>query len=58
MKFITVTELKLKATQIVAEIEASKELVVITKMGKPVVIMGPVTGNSFILKETGKGART
>ena len=39
MKFITVSELKHKATQVVTEIESSKEEVVVTKNGKPVVLI-------------------
>lgn len=37
MKFITVSELKNKATQIVTEIEKNREEVIVTKNGKPVV---------------------
>ena len=39
MKFVTVSELKNKATQIVSEIENSREEVIVTKKGKPVVLM-------------------
>ncbi len=38
MRFITVTELKQRATQIITEVESSKEEVVITKNGKPVAL--------------------
>lgn len=52
MKFITVTELRKKATQIVTEIESTKEEVIITKNGKPVVLMRFVTDEAFRLRET------
>ena len=39
MGFVTVSELKNKATQIVSEIENSREEVIVTKKGKPVVLM-------------------
>ncbi len=48
MKFITVTELKQKVTQIVAEIESNKTDVVITKNGKPVVLMHSISEKDFI----------
>jgi len=51
MKFITVTELKQRATQVVSEIESTKEEVVITKNGKPVVLMEFITDEVFNLKE-------
>jgi antitoxin (DNA-binding transcriptional repressor) of toxin-antitoxin stability system len=51
MKFITVTELKQRATQVVSEIESTKEEVVITKNGKPVVLMQFITDEVFNLKE-------
>jgi prevent-host-death family protein len=51
MKFITVTELKNRATQIVTEIESSKEEVIVTKNGKPVVLIRLISGNEFLLKE-------
>lgn len=50
MKFITVSELRLKATQIVSEIENSGEEVVVTKNGKPVVLIRPVEEQEFELK--------
>ena len=55
MKFITVSELKNKATQVVAEIESNKEEVIVTKNGKPVVLMQFVSDEAFSLKEKGKG---
>jgi antitoxin (DNA-binding transcriptional repressor) of toxin-antitoxin stability system len=39
MRFVTVTELKQRATQIVSQIQACGEEIVITKNGKPVVLM-------------------
>jgi len=51
MKFITVTELKQRATQVVSEIESTKEEVVITKNGKPVVLIQFITDEVFNLKE-------
>lgn len=53
MKFYTVTELRLKAMQIVKEIEETKEKVVITKRGKPVVLMQAVSDEAFNLKKKG-----
>ncbi len=50
MRFLTVTELRQRATQIVAEIEATKEEVVITKNGKPVVLMRFIGEDAFALK--------
>ena len=55
MKFITVTQLKLKATQVVKEIESSKEEVIITKNGLPVVMMRLISADDFILKQKDKG---
>lgn len=51
MKFITVTELKQRATQIVSEIESSKEEIVVTKNGKLVVLMKYITEEAFTLKQ-------
>jgi PHD/YefM family antitoxin component YafN of YafNO toxin-antitoxin module len=51
MKFVTVTELKQRATQVVSEIGSTKEEVVITKNGKPVVLMQFITDEVFNLKE-------
>ena len=54
MKFITITELRLKATEIVREIEDKKVDVVITKKGKPIVLMQSITDEVFSLKSEGK----
>ena len=50
MKFVTVSELRLRATQIVSEIEKTREEVVVTKMGKPVVLLRAVEEEEFELK--------
>jgi hypothetical protein len=50
MKFITITELRLKATEIVRIIEDIKEDVIVTKKGKPVVLMQFITDAVFSLK--------
>ena len=55
MKFITVSELKNKATQIVTAIEDTGEEVVVTKNGKPVVLMHFITDEVFSIKEKEKG---
>ncbi len=54
MRFKTVTELRLKATRIVQEIEVTGEEVVITKKGKPVVLMRRLGEEEFALKTKGK----
>ncbi len=54
MKFITVTELKQRATQIVSEIESTRKEVIVTKNGKPVVLMRLISDEAFSLKETEK----
>ena len=54
MKFYTVLELRQRATQIVTEIENAKEEVIITKNGKPVVLMCFITDEAFSLKENVK----
>lgn len=52
MKFLTVTELRLKATEIIRDIEQTGDEVVITKKGKPVVLMQHITDDIFSLKKT------
>ncbi len=49
MRFITVTELKQRATQIVAQIQEGGEEMVITKNGKPVVLMRIVDEKEIVL---------
>lgn len=55
MRFITVTELKQKATQVISEIESTKEEVVVTKNGKPVALIQSISNNAFALKESAQG---
>jgi len=55
MRFITVTELKQKATQVISEIESTKEEVVVTKNGKPVALIKFISNNAFALKESAQG---
>lgn len=50
MKFITVSELRANATKIVSEIETTREEVIITKNGKPVVLIRPVEEKEFRLE--------
>ena len=57
MKFITVTELKLKATQVVSEIEQTREEVVVTKNGKPVVLLRLISDKEFLLKKEKQKAK-
>ncbi len=54
MKFITVSKLRNKATQVVTEIEKNREEVIVTKNGKPVVLMRFITDEVFSLKEDEK----
>jgi len=49
MRFVTVSELKQRATQIVTEIMATGEEVVVTKNGRPVVLMRTVEEKEFAL---------
>lgn len=55
MKFINVTELRLRATEVVREIEETREEVIVTKRGKPVVLMQFVSDEAFSLKGKEKG---
>ncbi len=57
MKFITVSELRANATKVVAEIESTKEEVIITKNGKPVVLIRPVEAKEFKLDTSMKGGK-
>jgi PHD/YefM family antitoxin component YafN of YafNO toxin-antitoxin module len=56
MKFITVSELRLRATQIVKELEEKREEVVVTKNGKPIVLMRFIDDTEFELRK-GKMAK-
>jgi len=49
MRFVTVSDLKQRATQIVTEIMATGEEVVITKNGRPVVLLRTVEEKEFAL---------
>ncbi len=49
MRFVTVSELKQRATQIVSEIESTGEEVVVTKNGIPVVLVRLVDEKEFAL---------
>jgi len=53
MKFITVSELRLKAPSLVREVEKSKDEMVITRNGKPVALLSFFTGVD--LKPSQKG---
>ena len=55
MKFVTVSELRQRATQIISEVEATKEHVVVTKMGKPVALIQFITDEAFSLTTNPKG---
>ena len=55
MKFITVSELRLKATEIVRDLEKTREEVIVTKKGKPVVLMKFITQKAFRLTEKEQG---
>ena len=52
MKFMTVTELRLKASEVIREIEQTGEDIVITKKGKPVVLMQRITDEVFSIKKS------
>lgn len=60
MRFITITELRADAPKIVREIETTGEEVVVTKKGKPVVIIRLVGEREFELKggKYGKSKRS
>ena len=54
LRFITVTELQQRATQIVAEVERTGKQVIITKNGKPVVVIQRVTEEEMSLDKPKK----
>ena len=54
MKFVTVSELRQRATQIISEVESTHEQVVVTKMGKPVALIQFITGDAFMLATSPK----
>ena len=55
MRFVTVTELRANATQIISEIVETKREIIITKRGKPVTIIHPVSDKGFSFKDRCKG---
>ncbi len=57
MKFITVSELRLHATQIVQEVAKTREDVIVTKNGKPIVMIRFIDDAAFELKK-GEAAET
>lgn len=50
MRFITVTELRLKATKIVHGVEETGEEVIVTRNGRPVVLIRRVEEDELVLK--------
>jgi len=54
LKFKTVTELQKESTQIVAEVERTGKQVIITKNGKPVVVIQRVTEEEMSLDKPKK----
>jgi antitoxin (DNA-binding transcriptional repressor) of toxin-antitoxin stability system len=50
MRFITVTDLRLNAPKITHEIEDTGEEVIVTRNGRPVVLMRRVGEEEFVLK--------
>ena len=57
MRFYSVSEFKAKATRIIAEIEKTKEEAIITRNGKPVVLVRLVDEKEFQLAPKGKKER-
>jgi prevent-host-death family protein len=58
LKFVTVSELRAQAPRIVTELETTGEEVIVTKKGKPVVLMRPVKAGEFELKTSMKGGKS
>lgn len=54
LKFVTVSELRQRATQIVAEVERTGKQVIITKNGRPVVVLQRVTEEELSLDKAKK----
>jgi prevent-host-death family protein len=54
LKFKTVSELRQQATQIVAEVERTGKQVIITKNGKPVVVIQRVAEDELSLDKPKK----
>lgn len=57
MRFVTVSELRLKTTQIIREIETTRKEVVVTKKGRPVVLIRLIGEGEFELKGERHGKR-
>lgn len=55
MKFVTVSDLRNGATQIISALEETKEEVVITKKGRPVALLKFITEDIFTIKDDLKG---
>jgi PHD/YefM family antitoxin component YafN of YafNO toxin-antitoxin module len=51
MKFVSISEAQRRLTHIISEVEETHEGVVITKNGKPVVLMRFIAEGEFVLKE-------
>jgi PHD/YefM family antitoxin component YafN of YafNO toxin-antitoxin module len=51
MKFVSISEAQRKLTHIISEVAETREGVVITKNGKPVVLMRFVAEGEFLLRE-------
>ncbi len=54
LKFVTVSELRQRATQIVAEVERTGKQIVITKNGKPVAVLRRVMEEELSLDKPKK----
>ena len=57
MKFYTVTEFKAKATGIISEIERTQEEIIVTKNGKPTVLVRLIDEGEFQLVPKKKGIK-
>ena len=57
MKFINVAELRLDLSKIIRQIEESREEVIVTRNGHPVILMRSVTEKEFTLKNQGKSQK-
>ena len=57
MKFYTVTEFKAKATGIISEIERTQEEIIVTKNGKPTVLVRLIDEGEFQLGPNKKGIK-
>ena len=57
MRYATVSELQRQATRIVAELETTREEVVITKKGLPVAVLRPLGKDELQLVPAKKGGK-